>query len=176
MYEHLFPLALIIVNIFWLRQWFGWHPAWAHINQKPVVFVYNEAGCSVADRWKQGIEAAEGDWYVVLKLFPGFEGCESQPDSWHQYGPANEYIHIQGESASVSPGFWRADRTSPDLDRVSKARFCENVQKMVQSGENWQLITTFNECGEGTHVEASSPNWGSETKYGYYLDCLHRYH
>lgn len=145
---------------------------------KPVIFVYNEAGCSVAERWRRAIEAAEGDWYVVLKLFPGYSSCkpEDQPDHWHQYGPGIEYIHIRGATAAVSPGFWRADQSQPDLPRLSKARFCENTEKMVRSGEDWQLVTTFNECGEGTHVEASSPNWGSETKYGYYLDCLHRYH
>jgi hypothetical protein len=169
-------LSSLLACSLYAKQWFAWHPAWAHINGNPVVFVYNEDGCGVADRWKQGIQAAEGDWYVVLKLFPGYKSCGSQPDSWHQYGPASEYIHIVGEAAAVSPGFWRADLEQPELPRVSKARFCENVQKMVQSGEDWQVVTTFNECGEGTHVEASSPNWGSETKYGYYLDCLHRYH
>jgi hypothetical protein len=111
-----------------------------------------------------------------LKLFPGYRTCGAQPESWHQYGPAAEYIHIKGETAAVSPGFWRADHDAPTLPRVSKARFCQNVQNMVQSREKWQLVTTFNECGEGTHVEASSPNWGSETKYGYYLDCLHQHH
>ncbi|KAL3913615.1 MAG: hypothetical protein SGILL_006418 [Bacillariaceae sp.] len=160
----------------YLRKWFAWHPTWAHIEGKPVIFVYNEAGCGVAERWRQAVAAADGDWYVVLKLFPGFKGCSNQPNSWHQYGPADEYIHIRGETVAVSPGFWRADREVPQLGRVSKARFCENVEKMVRSGEDWQLVTTFNECGEGTHVEASSPNWGSETKYGYYLDCLHRHH
>ena len=160
----------------YLKRWFAWHPTWAHIEGKPVVFVYNEAGCSVVDRWMQAVAAADGDWYVVLKLFPGYRGCGNQPNSWHQYGPADEYIHIRGETVAVSPGFWRADRDVPALARVSKARFCENVQKMVRSGEDWQLVTTFNECGEGTLVEASSPNWGSETKYGYYLDCLHQNH
>ena len=49
----------------------------------------------------------------------------------------------------------------------------------------WQLITTFNEYGEGTAIEASY-NWInkdvgfgvggttiSTSQYGYYLDCLH---
>ena len=50
------------------------------------------------------------------------------------------------------------------------------LELMVESGENWNLVTTFNEMGEGTLVEASSANWGSDTKYGFYLDCLHEYH
>ncbi|KAG7345298.1 D-mannose binding lectin [Nitzschia inconspicua] len=98
----------------YLRKWFAWHPAWAHIDEKPVVFVYNESGCTVSDRWKQGVAAADGDWYVVMKLFPGFKACGTQPNSWHQYGPASDYIHIQGASSAVSPGFWRADHNNPE--------------------------------------------------------------
>jgi len=153
----------------YLFKWFVWHPAWAHIEDKPVIFVYNEAGCSVTERW----EAAKNDWYVVFKIFPGHKNCKFQPDSWHQYGPSTEYIHLEGISTSISPGFWRADKDKPKLPRVSKDKFCENAKNMVEEGEDWQLITTFNEAGEGTMVEASSDNWGSDTKYGYYLDCLH---
>eukprot|EP00536_Pseudo-nitzschia_multiseries_P004760 jgi/Psemu1/302820/fgenesh1_kg.82_\ len=160
-------------NLAYLKKWFVWHPAWAFIENKPVIFVYNEAGCAINERW---MKAASDDWYVVLKVFPGWNKCAFQPDSYHQYGPSSEYIHIQGVSSGVSPGFWRADRNEPELPRVSKARFCENTRKMVESGENWQLVTTFNEAGEGTLVEASSANWGSNTKYGYYLDCLHEHH
>lgn len=156
----------------YLRKWFVWHPTWAFIKGKPVIFVYNEAGCSVNERW---VKAAGNDWYVVLKVFPGYKDCTFQPDSYHQYGPSNEYIHIEGVSTSVSPGFWRADMEEPKLPRLSKERFCENTKKMVESGEDWQLITTFNEAGEGTLVEASSDHWGSDTKYGFYLDCLNEH-
>lgn len=157
----------------YLKDWMAWHPTWAHMDGKPVVFVYNEAGCDVVQRFMDG---AQGEWYVVMKLFKGYKFCSVQPNHWHQYGPSTEYIHIRGESTSISPGFWKADVEKPELPRVSKARFCENAQKMVDSGEDWQLITTFNEAGEGTMIEASSSNWGSETKYGYYLDCLHQHH
>ena len=157
----------------YLKKWFVWHPAWANVDDKPVIFVYNEAGCSVNERWMQ---AAKNDWYVVLKVFPGHTDCEFQPDSWHQYGPSTEYIHIKDVSTGISPGFWRADMDEPKLPRVSRDKFCENTKKMVEAGEDWQLITTFNEAGEGTLVEASSDNWGSDTKYGYYLDCLNEHH
>ena len=57
-------------------------------NGRFVVFVYAGGGdgCGMADRWKQanaGINA-----YIVLKVFSGYQACASQPDSWHQYGPA----------------------------------------------------------------------------------------
>lgn len=38
----------------------------------------------VASSW---VQASRGEWYVVLKLFSGFEDClDHQPESWHQYG------------------------------------------------------------------------------------------
>jgi hypothetical protein len=43
---------------------------------------------------------------------------------------------------------------------------------MVASREPWQLVTTFNEWGEGTSVESAS-EWSSASGYGAYLDVLH---
>jgi hypothetical protein len=43
---------------------------------------------------------------------------------------------------------------------------------MVDSGEDWQLITTFNEWGEGTATE-SAREWQSQSGFGEYLDALH---
>jgi hypothetical protein len=67
----------IKVDLDYLKKWFAWHPAWGHIDRRPVIFVYNEAGCEVADRWMQ---ASGSEWYVVLKLFKGFRDCQTQPD------------------------------------------------------------------------------------------------
>jgi hypothetical protein len=123
----------------YLKKWFAWHPAFAHKAGKPVIFVYNEAGCSIAQRW---MEANQGEWYVVLKLFPGYQDCQVQPDSWHQYGPATEVIHLKGVTTAISPGFWRADHATPTLSRVPPERYCQNVQKMVNDGEPWQAVTS----------------------------------
>jgi hypothetical protein len=67
----------------YLKKWFAWHPAWAHKNGLPVIFVYNEGGCEVVDRWMDG---ADGEWYVVLKIFAGYKGCGTQPDHWVSHG------------------------------------------------------------------------------------------
>ena len=131
-----------------------------------------EGGCDVADRWK---EASNGEWYVVLKVFKDFRDCSNQPDSWHQYGPGHEINRVTNVSSSISPGFWRADMEEHILPRVSEEQFCANVKQMVSNGDPWQLITTFNEAGEGTNIEAS-PHWSSDTIYGFYLDCLHLNH
>ena len=43
---------------------------------------------------------------------------------------------------------------------------------MIEIGEPWQLIVSFNKAGEGTLIEPS-PNWENDSGYGIYLDCLH---
>ena len=107
------------------------------------------------------------DLCLTLSLF-------SLPSSWHQYSPGHDVAEIQPHTFSVSPGFWRADRSTPNLPRLSENEFRDNVRAMVNSGTDWQLITTFNEAGEGTMVEASD-HWinDSSSAYGYYLDALH---
>jgi hypothetical protein len=152
-----------------LKKWFTWHPTWAHIDGKPVIFVYHNEGCDNVERW---MRATNGEWHVVLKLFYDFEDCPLQPDSWHQYAPARDVVSYEGHSFSISPGFWYAGESGPLLPRVNKASWCQNVQDMVDSGDPWQLITTFNEAGEGSSIEPSA-EWASDSGYGYYLDCLH---
>jgi hypothetical protein len=156
----------------YLKKWFVWHEAWAYQDKKPMIFVYNEAGCDVSQRW---VEASNGEWFVVLKLFPGFEDCPFQPDSWHQYGvgEVDGTIHNPGNSFVTSQGFWRADIDVPLVPRVSPEQFCTNAGRMVASGEPWQLIVSFNEWGEGTAIE-SAAQWSSSSGYGQYLDCLHQ--
>src|SRR5204863_533784 len=52
--------------------------------------------------------------------------------------------------------------------------FTTNVQAMAASKAPWQLVTTFNEWGEGTSVE-SAQEWASSSGYGTYNDILHQY-
>ncbi|HEC41581.1 MAG TPA: T9SS type A sorting domain-containing protein [Bacteroides sp.] len=146
------------------------HEAIARINGKPVIFVYNanDQSCDVADRWA---EATNGKWYVNLKVFGGFRDCNNQPDSWHQYGPGTPTQQHKGYSFVISPGFWRADESTARLERDS-ARWNNNIQEMVSSKEPWQLVTTFNEWGEGTAIERCY-DWQSQTNFGIYLDALH---
>ncbi len=135
------------------------------VDGRFVVFVYNadDTTCDVAERWMDA--AADFDVYVVLKVFPGYGSCSTQPDSWHQYAPANSADRQKGYSYSISPGFWHANESSPRLERDPE-RWQSDVQEMVASGEPWQLITTFNEWGEGTAIEPAT-EWGEV-----YLDIL----
>jgi chitodextrinase len=135
-----------------------------------VIFVYNanDSSCEVADRWKA---ASAGNWYVVLKVFPGFANCANQPDSWHQYGPSTAVQSHPPHSYNISPGFWLANEGSPRLAR-DPLRWQQNVRDMVASGARWQLVTSFNEWGEGTAME-SATEWASTSGYGTFLDALH---
>jgi hypothetical protein len=74
------PAATVLkADMDYLKKWFAWHPTWAHKNGKPVIFVYNEGPCDRVDRWMDG---ANGEWYVVMKLFKGYKQCKTQPDHW----------------------------------------------------------------------------------------------
>ncbi len=139
------------------------------VNGKFVVYVYADTndGCGMSDRWKQANSMGA---YIVLKVFPGYAQCASQPDSWHQYAPAAAADSQGSYSYSISPGFWlkgTPERLARDLNR-----WTQNVKDMVASGANWQLITTFSEWGEGTIVEPAT-QWQSASGYGQYLDVLH---
>jgi hypothetical protein len=156
-------------DLVYIRDHYGKNPNFLRVNGKFVVFVYASPsdGCGMADRW---IQANTVGAYIVLKVFPGYLSCASQPDSWHQYCPAIAADQQGSMSYVISPGFWlkgNAERLPRDI-----ARWAQNVRDMVASGANWQLITTFSEWGEGTAVEPAM-EWASPSGYGLYLDQLH---
>ena len=145
--------------------WDRWasHPNYLRIARKPVIFAYagGQDGAGMSDRWKV---ANAGRFHVCLKLFHGFTTVASQPDSWHEYAPANAISDFRPYSVSVSPGFAMTGqqvRLPRDLDR-----FKANVKTMNEANAQWSLITTFNEWGEGTAVEPAL-EWGTK-----YLDVL----
>jgi len=142
------------------------------INGEPVLFVYADAGdgCTMAQRWNQA-NATEG-FYVVLKVFNGYRSCAGDASAWHQYDPAAAEDNQTGYSFSISPGFYKSGTTAPDLAR-NLSTWAQNVRDMVASNEPLQLITTFNEWGEGTAVE-SAVQWASSSGYGSYLDVMHQ--
>ena len=163
-------VSQISSDLAYINAHYGSNPSFYRINSRPVIFVYAQPsdGCAMASRWAQA-NASHAD-YVVLKVFPGFTGCAGQPDQWHQYSPAVAVDHQTGRSFTISPGFWLATgsvRLARDL-----ARWQQDVRDMVASREPWQLVTTFNEWGEGTAVEGAT-EWQSSSGYGAYLDALH---
>lgn len=160
------PAATIVSDLQYLKDNYFAHPGYLRVNGKPVLFVWADGadGEGMAKRWADAKASFGKDVFVVLKLFSGYASAPNQPDSWHQYGPASAYSEHLPYSASVSPGFWlvgESPRLSRDLNR-----FTTDVQSMVDSGAFWQLITTWNEWGEGTAVEPAA-EFGTT-----YLDVL----
>jgi len=156
-------------DLTYILNHYGKDPSYLRVGGKFVVFAYSDTkdACGMADRWKQANTVGA---YVVLKVFPGYAKCASQPNSWHQYSPAVAEDHQGSFSFSISPGFClkgQAERLARDPNR-----WLQNVRDMIASGANWQLITTFSEWGEGTAVEPAT-QWSSASGYGQYLDALH---
>ena len=154
----------------YIRDRYASDPSYLRVNGRFVVFVYGDAndGAGMAQRWHQANDAGA---YVVLKVVGGYRSVPDQPDSWHQYAPARADDSQPGFSYSVSPGFWHAAEPAPRLAR-DVARFNQSVRAMVASQAPWQLVTTFNEWGEGTAVEGAE-EWSSPSGRGAYLDALH---
>jgi hypothetical protein len=125
----------------------------------------------MAARWRQANAAIGNAAYIDLKVFPGYRSSTNQPQAWHQYSPALAEDARAGWSFAVSPGFFKASESTPRLDR-DLSRWTTNVSDMVASRAPWQLITSFNEWGEGTAVEPAT-QWSTPSGYGAYLDVLH---
>lgn len=144
------------------------HPAWLRVNGKPALFVYNanETSCSIVDKWKQ---AAPG-WYLQLKVFSGYSTCPTQPDSWHQYGPATALSKHGVYSMNASPGFWKFNEATPRLAR-NLDRWRTDLSTMADANVQWKLITSLNEWGEGTSVEPAT-QWQTSNGMGEYLTAM----
>lgn len=156
-------------DLTYIQSHYASDPSYLRLSGRSVIFVYADAadGCAMADRWKQ---ANTVNAYIVLKVFAGYRACASQPDGWHQYAPAVA-SHSQGTySYTISPGFDKVGETTR-LPR-DPVRWRQNIRDMMASGAAFQLVTTFNEWGEGTSVESAS-QWSSASDRGTYLDALH---
>jgi len=155
----------LTADLDYLKRYFS-HPNYLHIQGKPVVFSYGDAsdGQTMCSRWAQ---AATGIYYS-LKVFEGFRTVSPQPSSWHQYAPDQGYVEFLPWSVSVSPGFWFAPDAQPRLAR-DPVRFENDVARMVAARPTLEIVTTFNEWGEGTAVEPELSRGFAE------LDILRRY-
>jgi hypothetical protein len=145
-------------------------PAWLTVAGKPVLFVYNTQTAASCAGVRRILQASAGRFYVNAKVFSGYRRCQVQPDSWHQYAPAAAYDQQDAFSASVSPGFYKFDEETPRLAR-DLTRFHSDLARQVASGTQWQLVTSFNEWGEGSGVEPAV-EWQSADGMGTYLTAM----
>jgi hypothetical protein len=110
--------------------------------------------------------------HVVLKVFDhnpappaDYLDCPRYPGgasghTFHQYAPAAPTDQIHRDSYVISPGFWKYNEAQPRLgahrDLVRWRQSIRNMLGPAGSDKEWHLITTYNEWGEGTQVEAST--------------------
>lgn len=153
-----------------IRDTYGSKPAYLRVGGRFVVYVYGDPndGCATAARWH---EANTVGAYIVLKAFAGFRDCAEQPDAWHEYSAALPEYGLLPDSFMVAPGFDERGEDAPRLLR-DVPRWRANVEDMLASNAEWQLVLTFNEWREGTSVE-SAREWATPSGYGAYLDALH---
>lgn len=152
-----------------------------------AVFVYNAddlttvKGCDTVSRWNQARQLLYAQHhelvYVDLKVFPGYASCMGAVtiNGWHQYAPISadhNFAAAPGDGAyAISPGYWKSGApygTAPFLAR-DRARWQASIASMRASRAEWQLITTYNEWGEGTAI-ASSSGCRSPAPVGTYCD------
>ena len=163
-------VAKIRSDLEYIRDRYAAQPSYLKVDGRFVVFVYGDPGdnCTTAERWH---EANTVGAYIVLKAFAGFRDCDAQPDAWHEYSAALPEYALLPDSFMVAPGFDERGEPAPRLPR-DVGRWRTDVQDMLASNAEWQLILTFNEWREGTSVE-SAREWASPSGEGAYLDVLH---
>lgn len=186
----------IVSDVTYLRSHYGSGLLRVGANKAIVIFVYNALdttqalGCQTAANWasaKRRLAANGIAAYVDLKVFPGFSSCANQPDGWHQYGPAtqlHDFSSAPGDgSMTLSPGYYKANELAPRLMR-DIASFQGGLTTIASKHVPWELVTTYNEWGEGTAVEASSGcqarvtntsqcSWTSAGGHSTYTDVMH---
>ncbi len=167
-------VASITADLDYINTNYANHSNYLKINGKPVIFVFedNNDACAMATRWTQANNASVG-FYIVLKVFSGYATCTDQPGSWHQYGPALATQSQIPYSYTISPGYWKKGDPAVQLPRLSDATWGSNIDAMKASNAQFQLVTSFNEWGEGHSVEPAT-EWQSTSSYGSYIDILHQ--
>ena len=154
----------------YIRDHHATDPSYLRIDGKWVLFVYADPNdrCGMAHRWRDA-QTPDLGAYVVLKVFPGYRTC-STGAAWHEYGPGDRATNMSPYAFSISPGFNHVLEPAPRLPRDPVA-WAGAIRAMTASGDPFQLVTTFNEWGEGTAVEPA-PDWASPSGLGTYLDLL----
>jgi hypothetical protein len=148
-------VATIVNDLNYIYTHYAQSPFYLKVNAKPVIFVYGDAGDTpgtLTQRWHDANAQLNNKFYVVLKVFSGYSSTPIQPDSWHQYAPANRSGTHSSYSSYVSPGFWLDDGSAPRLVRDTTA-FESAVAGMVNDNTTWKIVETWNEWGEGSSVE-----------------------
>ena len=162
--------STIASDLAYIKSHYARDRAYLKVNGKFVVFVYgpDDKTCAYFSRWHDANAAIGFAAYLNLDLTFDAQACGDQPSASHLYGPAQP-IRRTSSSFAVSAGFWKASEATARLDR-DPTSYAEDVSQMVDSQAPWQLVTTFNEWGEGTAIEPAR-EWKSGS-HGVFLQIL----
>jgi len=147
----------------------GWR-----VEGRPVLFVRSSPNdsCELLNRWARA-NTEEPVLQLVVQVFEGWEACNRDlPYSWYPREATTGLSWVAGFSAVIRPGIWPQHSEQETLARDS-GRFETDLEAMKASGVKLQLIRSFNDWEQGTAVEPG-PRWQSISRFGVYLDLLHR--
>jgi hypothetical protein len=147
----------------YLAQRYFRHPAYCHVDGRPVIFVYSGQDATDALLAKYSTASASFTTAYVVMQTASVTSTTPQPDGWYMFS-ANREAEI-GNSFTILPGFDRIDDVGPVVAR-DLSTWETNIANMVASGKDWQLIISFNEWGEGSSIEPAE-EYGTD-----YLDAL----
>lgn len=140
------------------------HPAYLRVDGRPVVFVYNNTNTDNATALKY-YDATNSLADVYLMMGTQSEVQTTTPLMDGYWGYHRENFADIGNTYSICPGFWRVDDEEPVTTR-DLSRWHDDIADLVASGEEWHLIISFNEWGEGSGFEPTD-EYGTD-----YLDAL----
>jgi hypothetical protein len=166
-------LEFIIIN-------YGSHPAFAKVEDRPVIVLYETGSVSI-DIWKQIIEELRKDGNDAVFLAMGYSIDNLEVfDGIYEYGVFNitdhealyktvssaaHYYQIFNNSnerkifaATVQPGY--DDRLIPGRegnlkDREEGSFYISTFDAAIKSDPDYIFITSWNEWLENTHIEKS---------------------
>ena len=161
--------AAIADTLQYIADHYANDPAYLRIGGRFAVFVGAGPGdgCDMVERW---VKANTAHAYLVLPAVPGHETCASQPDHWYAADPTVADQQLGSSSYAISAGFSRLGE--PARLQRDPERWAASVRAMVASGAQLQLVSSFNQWGDGSSVESAN-EWASASGYGTYLDALH---
>jgi hypothetical protein len=163
-------VSQISSDLAYINAHYGSNPSFYRINGRPVIFVY--ASRPTVAQWRAGgrrrthrtpttscSRCSRGS--PVAPASPT-SGTSTRRPSQSTTRPAAASPSAPASGWPRAPYAWR--ETLPAGSRRSET--------WSPQREPWQLVTTFNEWGEGTAVEGAT-EWQSSSGYGAYLDALH---
>lgn len=146
-------VAEIQAELAWMATHRFNHPAYLHVDGRPVLLVYS--GWPQRSDISQVYSDATSGFttaYVLLQFEdPDPSGRTPQPDGWFSFDGLNRTAEVSN-TYQIKPGFHRSDEMYGVLSR-DLPTWEANIASMVASGADWHLVNSFNEFGEGTVIE-----------------------